>query len=78
MFLTTETTVPLVFASPEECASHELAYEQHNRYPQLLQRDLAGKVWWQIDRTFEMPSAFIAIKFDTALDLNSIGKQTML
>lgn len=63
----------MVFQSLEDCVLNEFSYERENKFPQLLKKDISGKIWWKLNRAFKIPSVFVALKFETAMDLNSLN-----
>jgi insulysin len=34
------------------------------KYPQMINRNIEGKVWWRVDRSFGLPTVFVGIRFD--------------
>ena len=61
-----------VFETKAECIKYENEYEHYNVFPQLVKKDLEGRSWWKLDRSFGVPMVYAGLKFDTAVDMKSL------
>jgi insulysin len=76
MFL--EHNNQFVFETRKECIKYEKEYEKFNLFPQLVKKNLEGKSWWKLDRSFGVPAIYAGLKFDTAVDMKSLQQETLL
>lgn len=65
------------FASMDQCKRKELEYDVHNHYPVLL-RQKENKVWWKLDRSFEIPQVFAGVHFESHDKLTAVKDKTIL
>ena len=66
------------FGSREECLKHEREWEKENEFPHLIKKDLEGRAWWKLQRSYEIPAVFAGVKFETALSLKSLRHEALL
>ncbi|CAD8081384.1 unnamed protein product [Paramecium primaurelia] len=77
IFIENTHKMPFYFTSKKECQEHEFEYEQYNHFPQLIKKDIEGKTWWRLDRSYS-PTVYAGMNFETALDMKSLKKVALL
>lgn len=60
------------FSSLEDCLKNEREYEEENKFPHLIKKDIQGRAWWKLQREYEVPAVFAGIKFETAVNMKSL------
>jgi secreted Zn-dependent insulinase-like peptidase len=61
-----------------DCRRNELKFESFLKYPMLLKHDLEGRVYWRLERSFEVPAVFVGIRFQTPYLAQDGRKAVML
>lgn len=69
---------PILYTSREECLKNENEFEKYNQFPQLIKKDMEGRAWWRLERSFKVPAVFAGIKLETAIKLTSIKQEALL
>lgn len=80
MFVVTDPVAKeeIKFSSYEECKRKELEFDTHQQYAQLIQKKVEGKVWWKIDRTYQVPAIYAGVRIDTARTMKSAKDQAYI
>lgn len=43
-----------------------------NVFPHLIKKDLEGRVWWKLQRSYKIPSVYAGIKLDSPNSYKSV------
>jgi secreted Zn-dependent insulinase-like peptidase len=65
------------FKSAKECMKKELAYEKKALFPQLLEKTQNTQLWAKLDRQFEVPAVYSAVRIETP-PITSAKDQTLM
>lgn len=68
----------LEFNSFEECKRKELELDTHQQYAQLIAHKAEGRIWWKLDRTYEVPAIFAGVRIDTSLPMKTAKDQALI